>query len=183
MKILLVHTPFDWKRPITILSHLIRKVARTFYNHASFLVEIKGVLYILESDINGVVKVKYVDWVKEQIISVYEIPDELQFKSGNRAKAMIGHFSYSFFDLLWFMPIYIFTNKWYGRTIEEASNKPTCYEYIARVMEFKNWYRMTPNELKTEMESRGFLQTHYNIKAKHYENIGKNRVVASEFKE
>jgi hypothetical protein len=166
MKIILVHTPFKWSKPLTIISHLIRKVSKTFYNHASFLIEEDGEQLILESDIHGVVSEKLVDWVRNQTVSVYEVPAKLRPKVRKMAVESVGKFGYSFADLFWFMPIYIITNKWYGRTVDEAKNKPTCYEYLAKCLGFDNWFRMTPNEFKNEMEKRGFKQVSYNIKSK-----------------
>ena len=166
MKIILVHTPFNPKKPLTIIAHLIRKIAGTFYNHCAFLVELNGLQYVLESDIKGVVKTPLKEWIKNQTCNVYEIPQELEFNAHNKANAMVGKLGYSFIDLLWFMPIFILTNKFYGMTIDESKNKPTCYEYVARVMEFSNWWRMTPNELKKELELRNYKQVGFNVHAK-----------------
>jgi len=166
MKIILVHTPFKWSKPLTIVSHLIRKVTRTFYNHASFLLEENGEQLILESDMEGVISKPLVDWVRNQTVSVYEIPEEMVSIVKEKAIDSVGKVKYSFADLLWFMPIYIITNKWYGRTVDEAKNKPTCYEYLAKCLGLDNWYRMTPNEFKYEIEKRGFKQISYNIKSK-----------------
>lgn len=157
MKILLVHTPFNYKKPLTIVSHLIRKVARTYYNHAAFLIEYNGLQFIIESDIHGVVKTPLKEWIREQSVKVYEIPAALEFNAHNKAMSMVSKLGYSFIDLLWFMPIFILTNKYYGLTKEESCNKPTCYEFIARVLNFNNWWRMTPNELKDELNERGYL--------------------------
>jgi hypothetical protein len=166
MKIILVHTPFKWSKPLTIVSHLIRKVTHTFYNHASFLLEENGEQLILESDMEGVISKPLVDWVRNQTVSVYEIPEDIEPIVKEKAIECVGNFEYSFVDLFWFMPIYIITGKWYGRTVDEAKNKPTCYEYLAKCLELDNWYRMTPNEFKNEIEKKGFKQISYNIKSK-----------------
>jgi hypothetical protein len=155
MKILLVHTPFNWRRPLTLVAYLIRKVTGTYYNHACFLHEVDGHQLILESDIKGVVKTHLVDWAKQQIVAVYVIKD-MPEAAVKRAYSFVGQFSYSFMDLLWFMPLYLLTNKFYGRTVDEAKNKPTCYEYLARVLDMQNWHRMTPNEFSAECKKRGY---------------------------
>ena len=161
MKIELVHTPFEADRPLTTIPHLIRKVANTFFNHCSILQETNGLKWIVESDISGVVDVKLEKWVRHQIVDEFEIPSDQERYYHNRAQTMIGKFKYSFWDLIWFMPIYIFTKKWYGQTIEDSKNRPTCYEFVARVLEMDNWYRMTPNELKEELIRRGYKQTRF----------------------
>lgn len=156
MKILLIHTPFNYKRPLTAVAHLIRKIAKTYYNHAAFLIEYNGLQYVVESDIHGVVRTPLKDWVRQQSVKVYEVPESIEFNTHNKAMSMVGKVGYSFFDLLWFMPIFILTNKYYGLTQDESKNKPTCYEFIARCLEFNNWWRMTPNELKDELYNRAY---------------------------
>lgn len=165
MKILLVHTPFDWKRPLTIVAYLIRKVTGNYYNHCAFLDEPLGKQEILESDINGVVRTPLVDWIKNQTVTVVEIPSELRVSSRMKAHSMVGRFGYSFVDLFWFMPIYIITGKFYGRKADTAKNKPTCYEYCAYCLDMSNWFRMTPDEFQSNL-GKGYKILNTNITAK-----------------
>jgi hypothetical protein len=161
MKIILVHTPFNWKRPLTLISWAIRKVTKTYWNHCGFITkEIDG-LHVFESDIKGVVNTKLKKWVKEQEICIIEITDEenLPKYDTRRWDFIKTKYRYSFEDLFWFMPVYLITNKWYGRTVDEVKNKPTCYEYCARVLGMENWFKMTPEEFISKCKKRNYKFT------------------------
>lgn len=162
MKILLVHTPFNWRRPLTIVSFLIRKVTGNYYNHCAFL----DGFTILESDVHGVVSTSLKDWTRQQIVSVYDISELANIEFVRRkAYSQIGKFKYSFADLLWFMPIYLLTGKWFGRTVEDSDNKPTCYEYVARCLNFENWHKMDPETFISQCKKYNYPITHLKIKA------------------
>lgn len=167
MKILLVHTPFDWKRPLTLLAWAIRKATGSYWNHAAILVELHGDKFILESDIKGVRLVPYSAWVKKQIVEVWHVwhPDY------KKALSRVGYTGYGFMDLLWFMPIYLITKRFYGRKADESDNRPTCYEYVAWVLGFHNWFKMTPDKFravipliaKRQMEASAKTLTNINL--------------------
>jgi hypothetical protein len=72
MQIVLVHSPLNWKNPLSLIGFLIRKVTKTYWNHASFLITLYGEKFILESDINGVVLIPFKEWAKEKTIMIYE---------------------------------------------------------------------------------------------------------------
>ena len=151
MKILLVHTPFNIKRPLTIVSWLIRKVTGSRWNHCAIMVTINGVKFIVESDIKGVVMIPFKNWVKEQEVAVYGVL-ESSYRNAKMYEK-VGVSGYSFADLFWFMPIYLLTGQFYGRKVDGYSNKPTCYEFAAWVLDFKDWYKMTPEKFKNELEN------------------------------
>lgn len=165
MKIILVHTPFNWKRPLTILAHLIRKVAGTFYNHCAIIIELNGTNYVLESDINGVVMTPLRYWVKEQTVTVYqELSSSMKTA---RAMSRLGVSKYDFLSLFWFQPIYNLTGKYYGFTKERKAEKRFyCYEYVAWVLVFKDWFKITPNQFVEEIRNRNLKLVNYRIKAK-----------------
>lgn len=146
MRILLVHTPFNWKRPLTIISYLIRRVTGSYWNHCAVLIELNGYHFIVESDIKGVVITPYKNWVKEQEVRIYKVPDTDILKS--RVLSKCGKVGYSFKDLFWFMPLYLITGQFYGQKVDGFSNKPTCYEFVAWLIGLRNWYKMTPNEFE-----------------------------------
>lgn len=143
MKVLLVHTPFNWKRPLTLVAYLIRKVTGTYWNHCAILIELNSYFFVVESDIKGVTITPYKNWVKEQTIKIYKVPDTDVLKSKVLSKC--GKVGYSFKDLFWFMPIYLITGQFYGQKVDGFTNKPTCYEYVAWVLGLTSWYKMTPN--------------------------------------
>jgi len=155
MKILLVHTPFEPKRPITLVALGIRKVCKTHWNHCALLIELLGIKLIIESDIQGVRVVPLKNWIKKQEVKVYDVPKS--DRDYNRAFSKCGKVGYSFVDLLWFMPIYIITGQFYGRKVDGFSNKPTCYELIAWLFDFKDWYKITPTKFEEHLENSNYI--------------------------
>jgi len=168
LAILLVHTPFNWKRPLTLISYLIRKVTGSYWNHCAVLIEIEGVLFIVESDIKGVTMLPYKNWVKEQEIAVYYVSDALN-KRGKLLEK-VGNVGYSFKDLFWFMPIYLLTGQFYGQKVDGYSNKPTCYEFAAWWLGIQDWYKMTPDKFINNLKVNKYISRFEGIfKAKEYE--------------
>lgn len=160
MKILLVHTPFDWKRPITTLPHLIRKVAGVFNNHGSFLID--G--YIYESDINGVVKVPLKEWAKNQTITVYEFDD---IYAVSTAINLVNKHKYDFMSLFIYQPIYLATGWYLGRRKRIGAKRFYCFEYLAYCLNYEMFYKVTPKEFN-EYCDRNFKKTHANINIHDY---------------
>jgi hypothetical protein len=155
MKILLVHTPFEPKRPLTLVALGIRKVCKTHWNHCALLIELLGIKLIIESDIQGVRVVPLSNWVKKQEVKVYDVPKSS--RDYKKAFSKCGKVGYSFVDLFWFMPIYIITGQFYGRKVDGFSNKPTCYELIAWLFDFEDWYKITPTRFEEHLEYSNYI--------------------------
>jgi hypothetical protein len=167
MQIVLVHSPLNWKRPLSLVGFLIRKITKTYWNHASFLTYAPGgQKFILESDINGVVAIPFKDWAKEQTIAIYDF-DYGQAEI-NKAWGKVGVTKYDFASLLWFGLVRSLTGKYYGFTVErKAAKKFYCYEYLAWVMGMPNYYNILPNEFIKQIEDMGLESLHGTpIKAK-----------------
>lgn len=169
MRILLVHTPFNWKRPLTIISWLIRKVTTSHWNHCALLVELHGQPFIIESDIKGVVMMPFKNWVRQQQIAVFNTL-ESSHRMTNALKK-VGVSGYSFADLFWFMPIYLLTGQFYGRKVDGYSNKPTCYEFAAWVHDFPDWYKIEPKTFINELYRRRYTHEITIQAAEYYEQI------------
>lgn len=169
MKIVLVHTPFDWKRPITTLPHLIRKVAGVFNNHGSF--EIDGKIY--ESDISGVVEIPLSEWKKNQTITIYEYKDlgpaghPIPKVVEMTAKNLVRKHKYDFLSLFVWQPIYLATGWYLGYRNHKASQRFYCFEYLAYCMGIENWYKITPKEFNQWCD-KYLTKTHANIKIHDY---------------
>lgn len=145
MKALIVHTPLNWKRPITFLAWGIRKFAKTYYNHASFLITIDKQQFIVESDMYGVVLTPFKDWIREQRVTVYKVPKVYRQK----AMSKVGNTDYDYASLLFYQLINTITGKYYGYTDErKAAEKFYCYEFLAWVLRIPKWYKILPNDFK-----------------------------------
>lgn len=159
MKIIRVYKPFKWSKPLRIVSHIIRKVTGDRWHHVALLDE----QYISESDFKGVIQTYYKEWINDYQLQIIEVPSDEYEK--NEYYKIIHYFvdakpRYAFEDLLW-MLIWYFTKFLFGRgyflgSKSKCKNYPTCYEYVARVLNMENWYRMTPTEFKNECDKRGY---------------------------
>lgn len=152
----LEHRPFDWRKPLTIMSHLIRKVAKVFNNHGSIRIAKK----VFEAEMTGVEEVELLKWKKNQLITTYEVkltPEQLQ-----RVYALKDT-KYDYWSLFLWQPIYIITGLYLGNTkARKAAKRLYCFEYLAYVLGLPNFYKITPQEIND------YLDKHYN---KIYANI------------
>jgi len=113
----------------------------------AFLIEIKGVKFIIESDIKGVVMLPFKNWIKEQKVEVWHIWQPEKFDEKMFTK--VGYIGYGFTDLFFYMPMYLITKKFKGRTTDTPDNRPTCYEFGAWVLGLIEWYKMTPEKFRS----------------------------------
>jgi len=177
LQILMVHTPFNWKRPLTIISHLIRKVTCHFFNHGSVRILLEGKWFIVESDIKGVILIPYEDWVKEQIVDVWIPPNAHEIEAANlpfnnktvrqRLLSKVGKTKYDFLSLFWFMLVYKLTGKFYGFTSERKATKTLyCFEYIAWAFGYKEWFKVDGGAMETALKENSAWRKHNRIHAK-----------------
>jgi len=152
-----VHRPFSFSKPGTIIPYLIRKVTKSYWNHCCLLMKMDSQWFILEADTPRVQLIPLSSYEDTKLIEVFPLVasttegyvklHEIQKK----AMSVIYKVKYSLADLLWFMPIEIASNKFYGKRYESIKNKMTCYEYVAWVLSLDNWYKMTPNKFEAEI--------------------------------
>ncbi len=155
MKIVRVYKPFTWKKPLRIVSHIIRQVTGDRWHH----VAIADKRYVYESDFKGVISTLVYLWPDDYQCQVIDVSDD-NFNKEEFDKMVFKKVRYGFEDLL-FMLIWYFTKWLLGRGIfignkTKCKNYPTCYEFVARVLNMENWYRMTPTEFKNQCDKRGY---------------------------
>lgn len=167
IKVALVHTPFEWNKPLTIIPHLIRKVAKVFNNHSCFFTKINGTWYVLESDIHGVRNpVIWSDWINKQTVTVYDIPNSTYVRIN--ALGACGKVKYDFLSLFVIMPIYILTGFYIGSHLRRIqNNRLYCMEYNAWAMGHPTAFKITPQEFN-EFLDQTCVKTHENISALDY---------------
>lgn len=165
MNVILVHTKFNPKKPLTIVSHLIRKVAGVFNNHGS--VQFGHMIY--ESDMSGVVKVPIHEWAKDQIITVYEV-DSTKYNVDVMeavAESLVGKRKYDFWSLIVWQPINILFNIYLGSKGRCAEYRLYCFEFIAYLFNWKDFYKISPKTFNVRCDNR-FKKIHANIKVEDY---------------
>lgn len=163
------HIPFNWRHPMTIVPHLIRKVAKTFYNHALWLILIEDNWFVVETTSSKIRMVPYRYWVKDQILEITTVHDGTLL----RGKIMdsIGHNSYDYRSLFLWKPFEIFSKRKIKDQIFLSSENMYCYEFLAWAQNFPEYWRIEPEQYAQEMIKRGFEPEYKRISAKEHFNI------------
>lgn len=163
------HIPFSWKNPLKVVAHLIRKVAKTFYNHALFLILIEDNWFVVETSSSKIRMVPYRHWVKDQVLEVTPVLDG----SLVRGKIMdsIGHNSYDYMSLLLLKPFEIFSKRKIKDQIFLSSENMYCYEFLAWALNFPEYWRIEPEQFSSELQKRGFIPQYKRITAKEHFKI------------
>jgi len=134
----------------TLLSKVIRKIAKSGYSHSATY--ING--YVYGSQIRGAQKLKFEDWLQKydyefEVYRNEEVNKELITK---RAESKLGT-KYDFLSLLFFQLIYNLTGKWWGLRREKAIKRLYCFEYTAWIFNFDNWWKMSPQDFYNKLKN------------------------------
>lgn len=155
MKIIRVYKPFKWSKPLRIVSHIIRKVAGDRWHH----VALANGQMISEADFKGLIETYYKDWIDDYQLQIIEVPLK-DINTRLMSEMLSQKLRYGFEDLFymlgWYFTKFLFGRGYFLGSKSKCKNYPTCYEYMARVLNMDNWYRMTPTEFKNECDKRGY---------------------------
>lgn len=144
VRLLSLHSPFDWRKPKRYLCFLIRFITRSYWNHSAILVNIDGTDYVIESDMNGVVMIPFENYKRHGIIKLsentYQVPWE-------RISKHIGVTKYDFRNLIFHQTLKevfgIYITPKQGRKGE----KFVCSEWDAYVIDKPNPWSWTPRQI------------------------------------
>jgi len=144
VRLLSLHSPFDWRKPKRYLCFLIRFITRSYWNHSAILVNNDGVDEVVEADMNGVVKVPFEKYKRHGTIKLsentYQVPWE-------RISKHIGVAKYDFRNLFFHQALKeifgIFITPKQGR----AGEKFTCSEFVAYVLDLPEPWTYTPKQI------------------------------------
>lgn len=135
----------------SFLSNAIQLFCRSRVNHTAFVIEIAGIIYVIDSDAHGVnpkllskwiEKNNYKFYVSRPDSSVYNI-DALTVKALSKA----GVTNYDFGSLFIHQIKYQVTGKWSGRTNSGAEKSMYCSEFVAWIFDLKFWYSLSPQDV------------------------------------
>lgn len=146
--ILLVHNPFVASQVMTYLGAIIRWLAKTHWNHCAIVIKKLGSLYVIESPYPKVKKTELHEWLRayKREIKVININHSLRGEElTERVINKVGC-RYDLSSLILFMPIFIITGNWIGRKEGKGIDKPFCFELVAWVYQFPNWFCIQPKE-------------------------------------
>ena len=144
VRLLSLHSPFDWRKPKRYLCFLIRFITRSYWNHSAILVNNDGVDEVVEVDTKGVVKVPFEKYKRHGIIKLsentYQVPWE-------RISKHIGVAKYDFRNLIFHQTLKevfgIFITPKQGRKGERF----TCSEFVAYVLDLPEPWTYTPRQI------------------------------------
>jgi hypothetical protein len=143
---ILVHNPFNWCKPVTYLSWLIRKLTGAYYNHAAILVQAADKFYVVEAIFPRVIITEFEIWKAKDDERKYEIVEiDGKFTESELTYRIITtickkYDTASLFNLLYYM----IKGKWKGRTGNHASKKLYCYELVAYVHGVDEYWKILP---------------------------------------
>lgn len=148
----------------SFLSKAIQLFCRSRINHTAFVIEIAGIIYIIDSDAHGVNPKLLEHWMKKNNYKFYvSRPDPEHFDIDQlciKALSQSGVTNYDFGSLFWHQIKYQLTGKWSGKTDIEAEKRMYCSEFIAWVFSLKYWYSLSPQDVFD-----------YMLTSKHFSNV------------
>lgn len=162
-----IHTynPFVWYKPWRYLSAIIRAFQKLRFGRyawsshtAIIIVDDLGEVWVYEAD-PKVKKTKWDNWCYDKKIAITRYPDNLLKKTKTNKNKLLNFCDsllgtkYDFMGLIVWQPIYILTNKWFGK---KDNGKYYCSEYVASALDiFLNNYpnddEINPSKLYCDM--------------------------------
>lgn len=146
--VIIFHDPLIWHSPMTWLCWAIRKVTKSYWNHAGVVIEDWGVPFFNEAEAQGVMSdpiadrlVGYTIYVRRPVVPV----DEKAFAV--KANNKLGVTGYFFAGLVYQL-IFQWTHCWTGPASQErAATKMYCSEYVAFLYNMDKFWEVTPQAL------------------------------------
>lgn len=144
VRLLSLHSPFDWRRPKRYLCFLIRFVTQSYWNHSAVFLEFAGTDYVVEADINGVVIIPFENYKRHGIIKLSDNTFTVDY---SRIEKKIGVAQYDFRNLIIHQTLKevfgIFITPKQGRKGERF----TCSEFVAYVLDLPEPWTYTPRQI------------------------------------
>lgn len=148
--VLSVHSPFDWKRPLSWVSLIIRKVTRFHWHHSAFLyIPDIGEMIIIESDFKGVVSTSFSEWTREKEITIHGLgPGQKSDFVLDKILSRVGNTPYDYRGLVFHHLVNQIFGIWIGpKKAGEAYERFTCSELVAWGLEWPEAYKTTPKDI------------------------------------
>lgn len=147
--LIIIHRKFNWKRPISYLSAIIRWMTDFYWNHTE-TAYVENYIYTVGAHGRGI---KLQDW--QQYISDPDLTYKLiELPEIEKSRILnILHVRYDISSLIFYQLIFQLTRKitgkglWLGPSEEKSYNKLYCSEAHAYLRGLKGWYKMSTREL------------------------------------
>lgn len=130
MKIILIHNPFEWKKPRTWLALIIRLVTKSYWNHCAVSIEIDGSQWV--SDFQAHYKLRtYAEWLnedKKRVFKTVYVESQVQFLR-QKNEVIAGSGRYKGYD--WIKLVNHLTKRKFGFVVfNESENRFVCSEWV-----------------------------------------------------
>ena len=144
VRILSLHSPFDWKKPKRYICFLIRFITNSYWNHSALFVNIGGVDYVVESDIGGVSMIPWTNYKKYGIIKLSENTYQVDWE---RISKHIGVTKYDYRNLI----VHQLLKELFGIYIAPKQGKKgekfVCSEFVAYSIKLPIPWTWTPKQI------------------------------------
>ena len=142
----------------SFLSNIIRKATKSEWSHTSLVIEVWGVLYIVEMQSKGIELISYTDWKEKwgyEYIIYRNSKAPLMYKAiakstlqkvGKRTK-------YDYFTFIFRIPWKLKTERFRYRGEGVETRRMICSQFTGWVWNLKNWWKMTPDDQYIYLES------------------------------
>lgn len=165
--IALNYVPFNIKKPLTIVSHLIRKITGLRWHHTNHFVWWKDCLMINEIDAgkvlvypasNGNLKRQIKVFIPHHRNNDSDLSKQKSLQSDIKLVSRIGKTKYDYRGLFFHHVIDLLFGIWIGpKCPGKAYEKFVCSEYTAWVEDIENAYRYRPKDVLNWCRSNASL--------------------------
>lgn len=149
--IALTYVPFDWKKPLTVVSHLIRKITGFRWHHTFHINTIGSgsIPMVNEIDQSKVKLYPLANSNPRRQVKVFRINrDSSEDFDINRSLSRIGKTRYDFRGLVFHHIALRYLGIWIGpKTEGKAYERFVCSEYTAWIEKLPYAYRLTPKDI------------------------------------
>jgi len=145
IRILSLHSPFQWNKPKRWLCWAIRKVTNSYWNHSAIVITIDSIEYVVESDVYGVQMIPYENYKQNGIIKLSEKTYTVDYE---RIKNKIGVAKYDFRNLFYHQVLKeVFGIFITPKNKGEKGERFTCAEFVAYVLDLPEPWKWTPKQI------------------------------------
>jgi hypothetical protein len=144
IKVLSLHSPFDWRKPKRYLCFLIRFITRSYWNHSAILANIDGIDQVVEADIDGVVKIPFEEYKQNGVIKLSEKTYQVDWE---RISKHIGVAKYDYRNLFFHQALKEIFGIYITPKPGRKGEKFVCSELVAYALKKPEPWSWTPRQI------------------------------------
>lgn len=141
----------------TFIAKCIKLFTKSRFNHTAMVVEIWGVICIIDSQNDGTNIRTFEQWKKKYNykyeVTTLNLSDQEKREMSKKALSMVGVTKYDFVSLLIWQPMYILFGKWHGKKNASANKRMYCSEFVAWVLGLDRYWALSPQDVFEELNT------------------------------